>query len=84
MGSQTDLGNLETGKKAFVISICGGRGAAGRLGAMGIRPGVVLKKITGQPFGGPIVVQAAHSRVALGYGMAKKVLVEIDDREDVS
>ena len=71
-----DLGNLEPGQRAVVIAIHGGIGATRRLDAIGIRPGIVLEKIAGQPFGGPVVVQVGNFRIALGFGMARKVQVE--------
>ena len=76
MAVHTDLGNLGTGKKAVVTFIHGGIGATGRLDAMGIRPGIVLEKISRQHFGGPVVVKIGASRIALGFGMARKVQVE--------
>ena len=78
MADGTDLGNLEPGRTAVVVDIRGGARVTSRLDAMGIRPGVVLEKIVGQPFGGPVVVQVGRSRLALGLGMAKKVCVEAD------
>jgi ferrous iron transport protein A len=71
------LGILEPGEKAVVAAIHGGCGVIGRLDSMGIRPGVILEKISGQPFRGPVVVQIGRSRIALGFGMARKIRVEI-------
>lgn len=79
-----DLGSLESGKKAVVIAIHGGIGVTGRLDAMGIRPGIVLEKISGQPFGGPVVVQVGNTRIALGFGMARKVQVETGRGENAT
>jgi len=79
-----DLGSLESGKKAVVIAIHGGIGVTGRLDAMGIRPGIVLEKISGQPFGGPVVVQVGNNRIALGFGMARKVQVETGRGENAT
>jgi ferrous iron transport protein A len=79
-----DLGSLESGKKAVVIAIHGGIGVTGRLDAMGIRPGIVLEKISGQPFGGPVVVQVGRNRIALGFGMACKVQVETGRGENAT
>lgn len=71
-----DLGHLESGQRAVVVAIHGGVGIAGRLDAMGIRPGIVLEKISGQPLGGPVVVRIGNHCIALGFGMARKVRVE--------
>lgn len=83
MENLLDLGSLRVGVKAIVIGIQGGRGVVGRLDAMGIRPGVILNKIAGHPFGGPVVVQINNFRIALGFGMARKVSVATWNREGV-
>jgi ferrous iron transport protein A len=84
MSIQTDLGNLKPGERAVVIAIHGGFGVTARLDAMGIRSGIVLEKISGQPFGGPVAVQVGSSRIALGFGMARKILVKTDRGGDPS
>ncbi len=76
------LGSLPPGTRAKVSGVAGGHGATRRLEAMGIRPGVIIRKIAGQPFGGPVVVQVGRARVALGFGMAQKVMVESMVAED--
>jgi ferrous iron transport protein A len=45
------------------------------LEAIGVRPGVTIEKLTGSPFGGPVVIRIGHMRLAIGYGMASKVMV---------
>jgi ferrous iron transport protein A len=71
-----DLGSLEPEQRAVVVAIHGGIGVTGRLDAMGIRPGIVLEKVSGQHFRGPVVVRVGNNRIALGFGMARKVQVE--------
>jgi ferrous iron transport protein A len=73
---------MRPGQRGVVVAIQAGLGATRRLDAMGIRPGVVLKKVSGQLFGGPVVVQAGNLRIAIGLGMARKVLVELDVQGD--
>jgi Fe2+ transport system protein FeoA len=51
---------------------------------MGIRPGTVLEKISGQPLGGPVVVKVGNNRIALGFGMARKVHVKTDHGENAT
>ena len=54
-----------------------GHGIAGKLEALGIRQGQEIKKISDQWMRGPVLLQHGHSQLALGFGMASKVLVEI-------
>ena len=72
----TTLIELNKGVKAEVIEIAGGFGVQQRLTSLGIKPGKVIVKITTQPMRGPIVVEVDRIRVAIGRGMASKVIIE--------
>lgn len=60
---------------------CGVHGGSGfdeRIGAMGIRPGKKIKKISSIFLRGPQTIEIGKSQVAIGFGMAKKILVEVN------
>ena len=61
-----------------MVQIQGGHGVVSRLGALGIRPGKRIAKISSMFMQGPVTIQVDRAQVALGFGMAKKVIVEID------
>ncbi len=67
--------SVEEGKEVRVLDIDGGKGVKNRLAAIGIYPGGTLKVIKAPP--GPVIVEVAGSRVALGKGMAGKIKVEV-------
>lgn len=71
------LSELDTGKVAIVKQVEGGRGFQRRMASLGIRAGKTVRKITSEPLRGPIVVEVDGARVAIGRGMAMKVLVEV-------
>lgn len=71
------LAEMRAGEQGTVLKILSSIGLKRRLEAMGIRPGVRIEKITGSPFSGPIVIRIEHIRLAIGYGMANKILVEV-------
>lgn len=56
----------------------GGHGLAGRLNALGIRPGKRITKVSGMFMRGPMTVQVDRAQVAIGFGMAGKIVVEVD------
>lgn len=68
---------MSAGEQGTVLSVRGGGGVKRRLEAMGVRRGVAIEKITGSPFGGPVIVKIGSVRLAIGYGMAGKVLLEV-------
>jgi len=65
------LGEGEVGR---VVEIRAGRGLTRRLLAMGIAPGMKVRvlKSSGP---GPILIEVGQTRIALGRGVAMKVLV---------
>lgn len=77
-GNLKPLDQLEHTEQAVVHSINAGLGLARRLSAMGLHPGVPIHLMCAQPARGPVVVEVGRSiRLALGRGMARKVLVEV-------
>jgi len=71
--SLVELPNGEAGK---LVEFLGGAGLKRRLEAMGIRLGKTVLKRSGMFFRGPVVVQVDGTQVALGHGMAGRILVE--------
>ncbi|MDD5483286.1 MAG: FeoA family protein [Kiritimatiellae bacterium] len=68
--------DLRSGEQAVIQAIEGGRGIAWRLEALGLRPGKKLAKISAQFLGGPITVCVDGRYVALGRGIAGRVIVK--------
>jgi len=73
---EIQLLQLDTGKAALIKEIKGGYGFQRRLASLGIRVGQTVRKVGHGPFKGPVVVEVDRARVAIGKGMAMKVLVE--------
>ncbi|KPJ74325.1 hypothetical protein AMJ52_00915 [candidate division TA06 bacterium DG_78] len=76
--SRIDLTQMKTGESGTVIELYGGYGMVTRLEAMGIRPGVMLTKVSSQIMRGPVIVKIGTTQVAIGFGMARKVIVRVD------
>ncbi len=66
---------VKPGKEVTVIAIHGGRGIKARLASLGLIPGVKVKVLGIGP--GPLIVAVKDTRLALGYGMAQKILVNL-------
>ena len=71
------LTSIKSGKKVVLMSIAGGRQAEMRLVEMGFLPGVLIQVIN-NPGAGPLTVNIKGSKLALGQGLARKLLVEED------
>ena len=78
MGGATvmPLVSVSAGEPVRVVDILGGHGLALRLEALGIRPGTNIIKRSEMFMRGPVTVEAHGAQIAIGYGMAWKILVE--------
>jgi len=75
---QLTLAEMRTGQTGTVVEILGGHGLIRRLDALGIRPGRKVTKISSTLFRGPVILRVDNARVAVGFGMARKMIVEVD------
>jgi ferrous iron transport protein A len=69
---------MRTGQTGTVVGVMGGPGLVRRLDVLGIRPGRRVTKVSSTLFHGPITLGVDSSRVAVGFGMAKRIIVKID------
>ena len=73
------LRQMPSGQSGKVAQIQGGHGLVNRLNALGIRPGKRLTKVSAMVMRGPVTIQLGHTRVAVGFGMANKIIVELQE-----
>ncbi|NLW08973.1 MAG: ferrous iron transport protein A [Firmicutes bacterium] len=78
------LADLSPGCSGRVVRIDGGRGIQQRLEAMGVYPGVQIRKKSALFGYGPSIVAVAGSELAIGYGKARRIWVEVEEVEDPS
>ena len=76
---QLPLTSLKEGRSGRVVQVLGGPGLANRLSALGIRPGKRVTKVSSMLMRGPVTVQVDGTQLAMGFGMARKVIVELGD-----
>ncbi|MCP8311290.1 MAG: ferrous iron transport protein A [Candidatus Methylarchaceae archaeon HK01B] len=72
---------LPIGAKGKITGILGGRRVVRRLSDMGFIPGVEVKVVHSHAspnhgHGGPLVVEIKDTRIALGRGVAMKIMVQ--------
>ena len=73
---QIALSQMQPGQSGIVVQIQGGRGLISRLSALGIRPGQRVTKFSSMFMRGPVTIQIGNAQVAIGFGMANKIIVE--------
>ena len=67
---------LGRGKTAVIKQIEGGYGFQRRLTSLGVRVGKTVRKVGSAPLKGPVVVEVDRIKVAIGRGIAIKILIE--------
>jgi len=77
MMKRTILTQLKQNTKVRVVEISGGSRLQGRLMSMGIYPGREITKLSHFALRGPIAIKVGRSVLALGFGMAKRITVEM-------
>ena len=71
------LTQIDENQTVVIKEIIGGHGVARRLEALGIRPGKKITKISSHFWHGPVTVLVGKAKVAIGHGMAEKIMVEV-------
>jgi len=77
-GKQTTLAGMQVGQNGIVVQIQGGRGLVNRLNSLGIRPGKRIIKVSSMIMQGPVTIEIDRVQVAIGFGMARRIIVELD------
>ncbi len=70
---------MKPNEAGTVLRIDGGHGMVRRLETMGVRPGVVIAKRSSQPLRGPVTLQVHGTELALGFGIACRIYVEVGE-----
>jgi ferrous iron transport protein A len=75
------LSKTSPGEMVEVVSVRAGWGLQRRLADLGLTPGVRVRVVSsGKP--GPVVINVRGSRLALGYGVAHKIMVSTSVGQD--
>jgi Fe2+ transport system protein FeoA len=77
-GKLVTLAQLQTGQSGIVVQIQGGRSLVNRLNALGIILGKRITKISSMLMRGPVTAEVDRVQVAIGFGMANRVIVKLD------
>ena len=77
-GKQITLARMQAGQSGAVVQIQGGHGLVNRLSALGIRPSKRITKVSSMFMRGPVTIQVDRAQVAIGFGMANRIIVELD------
>ena len=71
---------MKTGESGMVVEVLGGWGMVRRLEALGIRPGSRVTKLSSVFMRGPVTLGVNRARIAIGFGMAQRIMVQLENR----
>lgn len=73
-----DLAHMQNGQSGIVVRLQGGWGFIRHVQAMGIIEGKRVTKLASHPLRGPILVSVDNLQIAIGYGMSKRIFLNLD------
>jgi len=73
------LVEMKVNRTGIIKSLGEGVQFQAKMNSLNVRIGKKLKKISNSILKGPVVVEVDNTRVAIGWGMAKKVFLEVID-----
>ena len=72
------VSRMQAGQSGKIVEVRGGHGLVNRLDALGIRPGKKITKVSSMLMRGPATIRVGNTQVAVGFGMAGKIIVNLD------
>jgi ferrous iron transport protein A len=75
------LNKMGNGQSGTVVQMLGGPGLVRRLEALGIMPGRKIIKLSSMVFRGPVMIKTGQTQIALGFGMSRRIMVEVEIKE---
>lgn len=73
---KASLAHVKSDEKVRVVEIAGGSNLEHRLLSMGVYKGKLLTKLSHIGLQGPVVIKIGRTILALGHGVAEKIIVE--------
>lgn len=73
---EISLYDLPCGQEGLIKRLKGNEGFKKKLATLNIRVGKNIRKITRQPFNGPVVIEIENTEATIGINMAKKIILE--------
>ncbi len=73
-----DVTQMQPGESGIVIEMQGGQGLIRKLQSIGVRPGKKITKVSSHFWHGPQTVMIDNMQVAVGFGIAKRIIVELN------
>lgn len=73
------LKDLKSGENGKITQIDGGHNMVSRLSALDIRLGSSIKKLSAGVMGGPVTIEVNRTQIAIGFGMAKRIFIEVEN-----
>jgi ferrous iron transport protein A len=70
------LTTLLPGDQARIVSLGHGGGRQHHFRTMGLREGKIVTVIASQPAKGPLVIEVEGTQIAIGRGMARRIVIE--------
>ena len=72
------LAQMREKQKGKIVEVHAGAGLQNRLISLGVYPGKEITKLSRSVLRGPVAIKVGRTVLALGHGMASKIIVELE------
>lgn len=79
--TEKPLADMAPGEEGEIVALGGGEKLQSRLRALGLSKGRRVRNMSRIGWGGPVVVMVHRAQIAIGRGMARKILVRVKNDE---
>ena len=73
-----DLTQMKPDESGVVVELQGGQNFLSKIQNLGIRPGKKIAKVSSHFWRGPQTILIDKTQVAIGHGMASKIIIEVE------
>ncbi len=71
------LAEMKVNETGVIVSLAEGDQFQSKMNSLNIRIGKKLKKVSNSILKGPVVIEMDNTQVAIGFGMAQKIFLEL-------
>ena len=75
------LTELKPDEEGSIVALQGGYGMQARLRSLGLVEGQMVRKLSRIGRAGPVIVLVDRMQVAIGYGMARRIIVRTESSD---
>jgi ferrous iron transport protein A len=71
------LSEMQGAEKGIIKLIRGGKGLSAKMDSLSLYIGKEIELVSKQSKRGPVVIKTGNTQIAIGYGIAQKIIIDV-------